>query len=131
MDADESFEVLSLNVDYSNRTVCEWIRDDQEGFRFCFSGDGERQWLEIRFDYPLAYRKIDEGDFLRTLKRLRGRPRAIAYEVVHSEFLHWYHDETLGVSERRSVRHFVFLSDNDCIEVLSEERPVVVLIDPC
>lgn len=124
------FCALSFNLKYSNRAVCEWIRDDTDGFRFCFSGDGEKEWLRVAFESPLAYRKIDEGDFLRTLAGLRGEPRAIAYEAFDSEFIDWYHGETLGVSKGRRVRHFVFLSQNDCIEVLSETPPTIEIVNP-
>ena len=83
------------------------------------------QWLLVQFDCPLAYRKIDEGDFLRTLAALRGLPRETVYEALNSTFREWYLNETLGVANRRSVRHFVFLSQNDCIEVLSEDPPEI------
>lgn len=125
MDNKETFKALPFDFKYTNRVVCEWIRDDDKGFRFVLSGEGEAQWLQVAFDNPLAYRKVDEGDFLRTLGALRVEPRVVVYEAFNTGFLRWYSEETGGVSERRKVRHFIFLSQNDCIEVLSEEPHVI------
>lgn len=129
MDGKETYKALPFDFKYSSRMECEWIRDDKEGFRFVLSGEGEAKWLEVAFAYPLAYRWVDEGDFLRTFAVLPIDPYVVIYEAFNSEFLKWYLEETCGVSEWRSVRHFIFLSSNDCIEVLSEEPPSIKHID--
>lgn len=133
MDHKETFKALPFDFDYSNRLYCEWIRDDKKGFRFVFSGEGERQWLQVSFAYPLAYRRIDEGDFLRTLGVLPTDPAGCyysVYEVFNSEFLRWYSEEAYGIPESWNVRHFIFLSADDCIEVLSVDPPLYTQIDP-
>ncbi|MEI6729690.1 MAG: hypothetical protein WCL30_00385 [Pseudomonadota bacterium] len=54
-------------------------------------------------------------------------PRGIVYEVFHSDFLEWFRNETLGLSDDRyNVRHFLFLAENHAIDVLvNNYEPVI------
>lgn len=53
----ESFKALPFTFQYSNRIICEWICDDEEGFHFALSGDGEKKWIRVGFANPLAIEK--------------------------------------------------------------------------
>jgi hypothetical protein len=124
------FRLIDLGFDYTTRVVCEYLIDDHQGFRFALSGEGETRWVLISFDSTCAYRKVDEGDFLRTLMGLPINTKTFIYEALDSSFLDWYVQETLSIRTGERVRHFIFLSQNDCIEVLTEVMPVLKLVQP-
>ena len=127
---DPQFVAIDLGVPYPVNTYCDGLTDDQAGFRLYFSASNEHERVQVRFAAPLAYRKIDEGDAFRTLATLPSPPRPIAYEVFNSEFLAWFSDERYGSDPPYgcTVRHFLFLAEDDCIDVLSCDPPEVQLV---
>lgn len=89
-------------------------------------GDEEAR-LELVFDAYVAYRKLDEGDAMLTLRRVSDTSALgrTFYEVAESEFVAWYVAQGYGVRKGADIRHFTILTQNDVIDVLALSQPVI------
>jgi hypothetical protein len=113
-----------------DRMYCEAILDDSSGFRFFLREEGREGMLQVSFDSELAYRKTDEGDLLLTFQSVpKIGERSHVYESRDSEFLAWFHRESFGIHEKSTIRHYLFLTSNDCIEVIALEPPIARWVD--
>jgi hypothetical protein len=117
-----------LGFEYSSRVFCEWLLEDDSSMRFLITGRDAGQSVLIRFERPLAYRKMDEGDYQRALRRARGLPRVICYEDLQSDFISEFIAASDGMAERYKMRHFMFATENVCIDVISELEPIITLV---
>ena len=83
--------------------------------------------LVVRFDAPLAYRRLDEGDALTMLAQIAasGGNGKTFYEVKDSDFLAWFLEQNHGIWKNRGLRHFTITTMNDVIDVLALEPPIL------
>lgn len=82
----------------------------------------------VAFEDYLAYRKRDEGDALTELHQIssQGVIGRWFYEVDGpSEFVEWFHAHSLGIRKKLAPRHFLLALNNDLIDVLSLNPPLV------
>ena len=108
--------------------------DDNEGIAMTFSSqDGEKRIL-VQFEgFVLSYRNTDEGSLLKTWKLLGYHygdgfySRWSLFQVKNSEYLNWFLKESCGVYEPGEVLHYVFVTPNDVVEVLSTFVPSVTV----
>lgn len=102
------------------------LSDNDEVLEICLLG---KSGLKIRFlfDSHLCYRKLDEGDALRTLSQIspEGLAGRYFYLVENSDFVEWFIDQSYGVREIGVVEHYLICSENDIIDVLSLNPPEV------
>lgn len=87
--------------------------------------------LRIEFDSYIAYRKIDEGDAMVTLSQLAtcGKAGKSFYQVASSEFVSWLLEQGYGVRSSQELLHYVVVTVDDIIDVISHGQPSV-FIDP-
>lgn len=88
--------------------------------------------IEICFDRFVAYRKMFEGDALRTLSELGGcglLPNTL-FESADSNFLDWFWEETFHAFPDRqlSLKEYLITTIDDVFEVLSPIVPSVKLL---
>ncbi|ACQ70066.1 hypothetical protein [Exiguobacterium sp. AT1b] len=111
----------------------ESLMDDGDSLRIIVSDATEGQKYSFLFDgLLLSYRNSDEGSRLRMLEHLDRYYAHLEYgnwtlfKMKNSSYLEWFAQESLeryeGMGE---VEHYVFLTSNDVIEVLSADPPTV------
>lgn len=83
--------------------------------------------VEVHFLRPRMYRNIDEGFRLRQLSEFKPEGASLVYIVDDSILLREFHDQSFGVMRSFNLIHFLVTTSNDCIDVLSEVEPVVVV----
>lgn len=106
----------------SAQVTCEGIHDDYEGFRVLLRCSDERV-LRLSYARALAYRNVDEGDRLRTLRHAHVEPNWSLYTVENSSFLRWFHLESDGIHTDENVKHYAIYTLNDCIDILANSAP--------
>lgn len=111
----------------------ESLMDDGDSLRIIVSDATEGQKYSFLFDgLLLSYRNSDEGSRLRMLEHLDRYYAHLEYgnwtlfKMKNSSYLEWFAQESLeryeGMGE---VEHYVFLTSNDVIEVLSADPPAI------
>ena len=114
----------------------ESLMDDGDSLRIIVSDATEGQKYSFLFDgLLLSYRNSDEGSRLRMLEHLDRYYAHLEYgnwtvfKMKNSSYLEWFAQESLeryeGIVE---VEHYVFLTSNDVIEVLSADSPTITKI---
>ena len=83
----------------------------------------------FRFDFirALAFRSTNESFRLKMLEALQDVLPWPTFKVEDSEWVEWFHDQTLGVYRDWRVQHFLFVGE-DVIEILSTEAPALIEI---
>src|SRR5262245_38552578 len=81
--------------------------------------------LAVTFRLPRAFQGIDEG------YRLRDMPvgDALIYVAATSPYLAAFRENAATTMDNFPLRHWVVVSCNECIDVLSEEEPQVLSHD--
>jgi hypothetical protein len=77
-----------------------------------------------------AFRKRDESFAGKTIDILVGSIRPEnrfhwLYELHESEFLDWFEDESLGIVAGPDLRHYMIVTANDIVDVISTEPPSI------
>ncbi|WP_214874772.1 hypothetical protein [Exiguobacterium sp. CH10] len=115
------------------RLYKESLIDDGDSLRIIVSDETEGQKYSFLFDgLLLSYRNSDEGSRIRMLEHLDKHYAHLEYgnwtlfKMKKSSYLEWFAQESFeryeGMGE---VEHYVFLTSNDVIEVLSADPPTI------
>ncbi|WP_137662750.1 hypothetical protein [Enterococcus hulanensis] len=103
---------------------------DFEGLEIHLVFNDTENLLNIKFVHPvLAYQNIDEGRRLKTLEYLSENYDSqfftdwTLFEVKNSSYLTWFHTESFGINEDEKVFHYVILTENDVVDILSLYKP--------
>lgn len=115
------------------RLYKESLIDDGDSLRIIVSDETEGQKYSFLFDgLLLSYRNSDEGSRIRMLEHLDKHYAHLEYgnwtlfKMKNSSYLEWFAQESFeryeGMGE---VEHYVFLTSNDVIEVLSVDPPTI------
>ena len=103
----------------------EQLIDDYDGLRIILQGKNpyDRK-LEIFFFDRIFYRNTDESYFLRTIDNIGKRGSSLLI-VNNSLLTKWIHNESYGVYQDKNITHYLILSGNDCIDILTSTPPKV------
>jgi hypothetical protein len=106
--------------------------DNTQGLILTFQDTLSDKKLIVTFGKgTLSYRNTDEGSLLEMLHYLEKNYKTDFYgkrslfEVENSEYIKWFLRESSGVYTNEEVKHYVFLTSDDVIEVLSLYAPDV------
>ncbi|ASS89275.1 hypothetical protein ACTHHL_06005 [Aeribacillus composti] len=112
----------------------DMLLDGKDGVILEFSDENGEKKVVVNFkEGVLSYRNTDEGSLLETLNYLDQYYGTDFYsdwslfKVKNSEYLKWFHKESCGIYESREVEHYVFLTSNDVIEILSIYPPSITV----
>lgn len=112
----------------------ESLTDNEDGLIMEFSDKNFEKKVIVRFkDGVLSYRNTDEGSLLKTWSKLDQQYNGSFYsnwtlfKVKNSGYLKWFLEESMGIYEHEKVEHYVFVTPDDVIEVLSAYPPKVLL----
>ncbi|EDT4881533.1 hypothetical protein B6B03_004688, partial [Salmonella enterica subsp. enterica serovar Berta] len=72
-----------------------------------------------------SFRVTDEGDLLKMLGEQKGKMRVGIYKVEDSSYLEWFNDQSFNIHEKEKIIHYLIVTVNDIIDVLSSESPVI------
>ena len=103
---------------------------DSEGVLSIHLVDGSEREVTVRFGDYLVYRKLDEGDALRTLTVSAGTPRSTIKTVTGSDFLAWFHAESYGIREDEGLMHFSVWTIDNIIDVIALSPPEILRAGP-
>jgi hypothetical protein len=81
--------------------------------------------LEIRFKLTKAFQCIDEGYRWAEIPTLGH----LIYNVERSRYLTYFRLGAATVMDSYPLRHWIIVSRNQCVDVLSESEPLVVARD--
>ncbi|MBB4823292.1 hypothetical protein HNO89_000512 [Sporosarcina luteola] len=108
--------------------------DNKEGITLEFSDEDHKKKIFVTFEHGvLSYRNTDEGSLLKRLDYLDQQygtnfySECTLFKVEDSDYMDWFLDESLGIYERSQLEHYVFLTLNDVIEILTTYPPCVVM----
>ncbi|WP_374018193.1 hypothetical protein ABU162_29960 [Paenibacillus thiaminolyticus] len=103
---------------------------DCDGLAIILASSETSSELFLQFKSPFSFRTTDEGKRLKLLNRLNEKfgddfvRTSSLFMVYESEYLKWINDETYYMYENQNLYHFVILTDNEVLEILSPLHPV-------
>lgn len=88
------------------------------------------QRMKIIFDSYIVYRKRDEMFAVDSEYNLCDeiKREKLIYRLIDSEFLRWLSLENGRPGEPYKSNHYMIISDNDIIDVISNETPRIICI---
>ncbi len=115
-----------------SKMYLERLIDDRDGMSLLLTNKDESCILSVLFDgLVLSYRNTDEGRRLKTINFLDEKYGADFYtkwslfKVVDSSYSQWFKQETYSIYSGYNIEHYVFLTCDDVVEVLSTFEPQV------
>lgn len=108
--------------------------DDIDGLNLHFEARSKKTRFKVFFDKGvLSYRNTDEGSLLQTIgfftkkygKEFLGKTSL--FEIEGSSYIEWFLEESSGIYSKNEIKHYVFFTPNDIIEVLSLYPPKVTI----
>lgn len=108
------------------------IYDNELGLRIelIFENNAKVQFI---FDTAvLSYNVCDEGRRMRTIDFLIKHygdnfiEDSYIYTIDHSKYLEWFNKESYNILSNYNIKHYVFITSNDIIDVLSTYTPQII-----
>jgi len=81
--------------------------------------------VKISFDWFYDFRVIDEGDAINMLNCFNGELVLGIYTLTDSQYLKWFHEQSVMMHLKENVVHYIIVTVNDIVEVLSCEKPLI------
>lgn len=85
--------------------------------------------LNIMFDWIHSFRITDEGDLLKIQSVLKGSMVIGIYIVEDSFYLRWFNEQSENIHADEKIIHYVVVTQNEVIDILSSENPLLSLIE--
>jgi len=135
--------VQLINEDHSSRPVrilpetlpignvyVQKLLDDSTGLQVFFRHDSdlEKMWC-IRFGDTYGYRSFDESDLNAFWESIGGHLVCGCYQTSNSDFLDWAKRQSVSQELPTSLSHYLFVSVNDVVDVLSFGEPTIFASD--
>jgi hypothetical protein len=121
-DIKQHYDVWNPFEEHSLYIAVESLIDDWEGFRVLMRELSTGAMFRLRFPGHIAYRMRDETEFSFDYPPAEGLGRGCFYIGRSTR----YRDEYVltGIRDCKQLMHYVIVTDTDCVEVLTLERPV-------
>jgi hypothetical protein len=82
--------------------------------------------IRVVFDWIHSFRVTDEGDLLKIQDELNGQMLKGIYTVEGSHYLTWFNEQSGNIHEGGSIAHYLIVTGEDVIDVLSSVSPIIV-----
>lgn len=126
----KQIQINELDKGYGKASYAKII-DNEQGLQIDLVFDNSTQ-IQFLFETSvLSYNVCDEGRRLKTLDFLTNQygPEFITgspvYMVENSEYLNWFHMECYNIFSDHPIYHYVFLTLNDIVDVLTTYAPKI------
>ncbi|MGC6390115.1 hypothetical protein ACMV8I_21055 [Ewingella sp. S1.OA.A_B6] len=80
----------------------------------------------VVFDWVHSFRVTDEGDLLKMQDELNGQMLKGVYTIEGSHYLTWFNQQSANIHEGDSIAHYLIVTGEDVIDVLSSVSPTIV-----
>ncbi|MGM7684692.1 hypothetical protein ACSVDA_21530 [Cytobacillus sp. Hm23] len=117
------------SIIYNNSLI-----DNREGLTLEFNDGYSEIKIIIRFEFgALTYSNTDKGYLVETINYLQNNYDKTffsswpLFKVTNSKYLKWFLEESSDLYESKEISHYVFLTQNDVIEVLSIHTPLITI----
>ncbi|MCH9406918.1 hypothetical protein [Pantoea agglomerans] len=80
----------------------------------------------VSFEWIHSFRVTDEGDLLKMQDDLNGQMITGIYTVEGSHYLSWFNEQSANIHDGGSINHYLIVTGDDVIEVLSSISPTVI-----
>lgn len=128
----EEWSQWKLLKGISSKMYLEKLVNDKNGTLLMFKSKDDNDTVEVLFeDSILSLRSTDEGRRLKTINFLDKKygtefyAKWTFFKVSNSSYLEWIHQETYDMYTSYNVEHYVFLTPDDIVEILSTYEPIV------
>lgn len=115
---------LLFESDFNEDFHCESLNDERGAISILLRGSKSKSALNINFEFVYSYCKTNESYRLETNNALPNG-RYILLKVTNSEYLNWFHRESMGIYESQNIFHFIFVTEDDFVDVLAAKLPIV------
>lgn len=129
----EKWERWTVNPEIPAKLELQALIDDKDGLRLVLTDVHENTYTFLFDGLVLSYRNTDEGTLIKTLEHLYKHDDPdffgdwTLFQVTDSSYLKWLAEESTNIYEMvYNIQHYVFLTSNDVIEVLSTEPPTLI-----
>jgi hypothetical protein len=128
----ERWDKWQPKIEFPNKIWFESLFQDRSGLKIQFESEDNRKVIVIFEHSVLSYRVTDEGDLLQTISFWSSEygndffswP---LYKSSNSSFINWFNEESCGKFEEEHIEHYVFITPNEIIEVLSAIPPQLII----
>lgn len=114
----------------------EKLIDDKTGLQLFLQTKDMKQTIKVSFEnHVLSYRNTDEGGRLKTLRLLSEKyengfyAEWTLFKVINSNYVAWFNQESHNIYSNLGIEHYVFLTCDDVVDVLSSYEPQVTIIE--
>jgi len=87
--------------------------------------DASPEMININFEWLHSFRVTDEGDLLKLQNELKGTLLHGVYLIEGSAYLQWFNDQSYDSHAAENISHYLFVTGNDVIDVLSSVPPII------
>jgi len=87
--------------------------------------DASPEMININFEWLHSFRVTDEGDLLKLQNELKGTLLEGVYQIEGSAYLQWFNDQSYDSHAAENISHYLFVTGNDVIDVLSSIPPII------
>jgi len=112
--------------DIKKKVFLDALVDDYSGLSLYFSFNDATEKFKIFFDSYISFRNSDESERFNSLAKMDKN--VYFFEAYHSEYIEWITNESQGIRSSENLKHFIFITDNDIIEVLSLHKPKLITL---
>ncbi|TCI72864.1 MULTISPECIES: hypothetical protein [unclassified Exiguobacterium] len=129
----EKWERWTVNQEIPAKLYLQALIDDKDGLTLVFTDADENNYTFLFDGLVLSYRNTDEGTLFKTLEQLYKNygpdffRNWTLFNVTDSNYVKWLAEESTNIYEEiYDIHHYVFLTSNDVIEVLSTDPPSLI-----
>ena len=110
----------------------EKLVNDKNGTLLVFKSQDDNDTIQVIFQNSiLSLRSTDEGRRLKTINFLEEKYETDFYakwtffKVANSTYVEWFNQETYDIYTSYNIEHYVFMTSDDVVEILSTYEPHV------
>ena len=116
----------------SSKMYIEKLVNDKNGTLLVFKSEDDNDTIQVLFQNSiLSLRSTDEGRRLKTINFLEEKygtdfyAKWTFFKVANSTYVEWFNQETYDIYTSYNIEHYVFMTSDDVVEILSTYEPHV------
>ena len=118
--------------EFPDKIWLESLLQDRNGLKIQFESENDKKIDIIFGNTALSCRITDEGDMLQSINYWSEEygddfftwP---LYKSNNSSFVKWFNEESCKKFADKNIEHFVFITEDDIVEVISTIAPNIII----